>query len=384
MKIIGIGAAGNKSVWEIIQNYRIVGMEDVMLMNSTSKDFPKEAGDRCCLISDIGGCGKERSLGKEIMEGFLSSPTNVDRLYTKLIKTEGEHIVIVTSMAGGTGSGASSVLAKFCYERYKADVTIIAFKGFGDDLRELENTIEFLKDLDKNLIVQIIDNSAFLDQASNNKIEAEKLANKDLARRIANLSGELLIESEQNIDQTDLFKLITYPGYQEIVTCNLKNVNNSDDMNKAVKNMISGSKSLTTTPSASCMGVIFNVNPETLGNVDFSFKLLKEKYGNTQEFFTHIQYCEDSDDESEWMTVIVSGLKLPMKGLKELYQQYLEMEKSIDTTDDEFFNTINKINFNNTNNRARDRHRGRVRISDPPMSNGTFTPNTVGASKSEF
>ena len=215
MKIIGIGAAGNKAVWEIVSSYNLAKEEDILLMNSTTKDFPKEATKRCCLISDVGGCGKERALGKEIMETFLSNPVNVDRLYNTLIKTEGEHIVIITSMAGGTGSGASGLLAKFCYDRFKSDVTIIAFKGFGDDLRELQNTIEFLKDLDKNLIVQIIDNGSFIDEAGNNKIEAEKLANKELARRIANLSGDLLIESEQNIDQTDHFKLITCPGYQE-------------------------------------------------------------------------------------------------------------------------------------------------------------------------
>lgn len=383
MKIIGIGAAGNKAVWEIVRDYNLAKQEDILLMNSTVKDFPKEANmnKRCVLISDVGGCGKERELGKEIMQTFLNNPVNVDKLYSTLVKTEGEHIVIVTSMAGGTGSGASGLLAKFCYERFRADVTVIAFKGFGDDLRELENTIEFLKDLDKNLIIQIIDNSSFIDEASNNKVEAEKLANRELARRIASLSGNLLIESEQNIDQTDHFKLITCPGYQEVVTCYLKNVNNSDEMNKAVKNMVSGSRSLATSPSCECMGVIFNINHETLSNIDFSFKLLKEKYGNTKELFTHIQYCEDSDDESEWITVIVSGLKLPIKGLKSLYQQYLEMEESIDKSDDEFYTALGKIDIKSTNNRARDRHRGRVRISEPVNSNGTFTPNDT---KSEF
>lgn len=364
MKVIGIGAAGNKAVWSAIET--TLEENQVLLMNSTAKDFPKQATSQCVLISNVGGCGKERDFGKEIMQEYLSDQSRVNKLFNEFIKEEGEHIIIVTSTGGGTGSGASIPLAKYIHDKFAADVTVIGFKGFGDDLRELENTIGFLKDVPKDVVIQLVDNNAFdLDD----KLEAQRLANVEVARRIGLLSGGLLVSSHQNIDSTDLYKLVTTPGYQQIESSYLGKVKNREDINKVLKKMIDNSKGLPTVPSSKSLGVIYNVEPETAEYIDMSHTFLKEKYGATLEVFTHVQHPEQSGDDNEWVAVIASGGKMPMRELQSLYTSYLQLEERVDKTDDEFFNTVNKIELGSIGSRAR-RKRGPV-----PKSNGTFTPN---------
>lgn len=375
MKIIGIGAAGNKAVWSAVEGGSLEANE-VLLMNSTFKDFPNETTDRCVLISNIGGCGKEREVGTEIMNTYLSDQARVNKLFNEFIKNEGEHIIIVTSTGGGTGSGASIPLAKYCYEQFKADVTIIGFKGFGDDLRELNNTLGFLKDIPREVTVQLIDNNAFGDV----KLEAQRLANTEVARRILILSGELFVSSHQNIDSTDLYKLVTTPGYQQVETTYLTKIKNSDDINTALKRMIDNSKGVPTSPSVKSLGVIYNIDPELSQYIDLGHSFLKEKYGASIEVFTHVQHPEQSNDEKNWVGVIASGAKMPIKELKDIYTQYLEMEQKLDTTDDEFFNTSSKIELGNLGTRAR---RGRKQ-QQTPVSNGTFTPNTTEATQDQF
>ena len=52
----------------------------------------------------------------------------------------------------------------------------------------------------------------FLDKANGNKIKAEKLANEEFANKVKIILGQMIVDSEQNIDETDLKKIITTTG----------------------------------------------------------------------------------------------------------------------------------------------------------------------------
>ena len=63
--LIGIGAAGNKAVMTAV-NEGVVKEEDAIIINSTSKDFPKDFKGKTIVLSPKDtGCGKERSIAKE-------------------------------------------------------------------------------------------------------------------------------------------------------------------------------------------------------------------------------------------------------------------------------------------------------------------------------
>lgn len=405
MKIIGIGAAGNKAVVNAIKLGAAV-KEDCLIMNSTIKDFPTDVEIDTALISSIGGCGKERELGKEIMCEYLSNTGAVAKLKEFVGENE-DHVVIVTSMAGGTGSGSANTLGRFIHtELFKAegimiDITIIAFRGFNEDLRELQNSLNFCKDIDKDFTVQIIDNSSFMKLVDGNKIKAEEQANLSFAVRISFMSGRKIVDSSQNIDATDLYKLVTTPGYQQIEYAELKDIKNRDDFAKAIKDMIDNSNGLPSVASCSCFGIMLNINPDTLNYFDFSYEYLKSKYGNTTETYTHIQYCESENvrDKYEWIAIIVSGLDLPVKEMEEMYQKYLEMNSDINETkakNVDFFSTVSNLETNAINtsmNRGNRRRRvtssgtgmqaassdflkkEREEKKTPPLTNGKLVMN---------
>lgn len=375
MKVIGIGAAGNKAVLNAVK-IKAIEPKNCLMLNSTTKDFPKdndikdEHGNEihieCSLISSIGGCGKERELGKEIMADYLNNRNVVQKL-RDFITDQEDHVVIVTSMAGGTGSGSANLLGKFIHtdlfndEGIIIDITIVGFRGFNEDLRELENTLNFLKEIDPDFTVQIIDNNSFMSNSKGNKVVAEKNANIIFAIRLALMAGRKIAPSSQNIDATDLYKLVTTPGYQQIEYAQFDSIKNKDAFDKVIKDMIDNSNGLETVPSCVCFGVMLNVNPDTLNYFDFDYTYLKQVYGQTTETYLHIQYCDDVTDKNEWIAIIVSGLDLPVKELQTIYQQYLQMNSEINDTkskNEDFFTALGDIQTNaiTTNlNRGRNR-----------------------------
>ena len=172
--LIGVGAAGNKAALTVINGQKIT-TEDVLLINSTNKDIPKEfKGNTIILSPNNSGCGKERSIAKEftltaIQSGKLNLSDKIDKY---------EIVVVVTSLEGGTGSGAAPIIAKYCNQVLGKNTHLIGFTGFEEDVRGLQNTIEFFQEIDSDIMVQTIQNKAFLKSAGNNKFNEEQLANE--------------------------------------------------------------------------------------------------------------------------------------------------------------------------------------------------------------
>lgn len=392
MKIIACGAGGNKAAQGLLYHRVFSNLDDILMMNSTERDFPKEASKNCVLIQNIGGCGKEREVGKDIMVKYLDDPVARNKLDEFL--GDDTHLVLIGSMGGGTGSGGLNVLAKYARDLLEMDVTLIAFKGFLEDTREMKNSIDFLKEVPENIAFQIIANSSFLNECGGNKVRAEFAANFEFARRISIMLGTPLVPSQQNIDANDLYKITTTPGYQTVEYVKFEDIKNKNQMDEVIQNMIDNTHSLPTEPGCTCIGVMLNVKEKTLNSFDFTYRVIDQAYSNevTPEKFPHIQYCSDSRDDKEWMSLIVSGLKLPMNELQKLYTQYLRaLDKLEKESKDQFFDTVKKLDTNRTPRRfgngirkARKQSSSitdigdfltSVRTGDPKPSNGTFKPN---------
>ena len=126
--IIGIGAAGNKSVINLIEK-DVVSSDDVMLINSTLMDIPAKYKEMAYILEGTdGGFGKERTASKEAMIKKLKSGT----LPIKEKAAQGyKFVAIVSSTEGGTGSGASTILAQYIQSVVSLPVHLIGFAGFG-------------------------------------------------------------------------------------------------------------------------------------------------------------------------------------------------------------------------------------------------------------
>lgn len=339
--LIGVGAGGNKSVLTVMQMNEEITKDDIILINSTKKDIPEEFDGMTVILSpDDSGCGKERSVAKEftltaIQSGKLKIEDMVD-------VNQYDIIVIVTSVEGGTGSGASPIIAKYCNQILGKNTHLIGFTGFEEDVRGLQNTVEFFQELDDDIMVQCISNKSFLKSCGNSKFKAEQAANRELAQRIRILDGSLLKASDQNIDSTDIFKVANTFGYMTIETKEL--TGSIDDMvtfNKICETMVYNSHSLKSTePGQQRMAVIMNISPTSEDFIDTSFAFLKSVYGNPYEAFLHKQYDANMP---EFIAFISSGQALPLDEVKAVYERYMEESKKVNKNRDAFFSEVHSL-----------------------------------------
>lgn len=343
--LIGTGAAGNKALMELV-NSNVISEDNAVFVNSTSMDIPKGAKKTVVLSHSNSGCGKERGMAKEyVLTAIKSEKLDLSK------DVEGvDAVVIVTSLEGGTGSGSAPILAKYCNQMLGKNVHIIGFTGFEEDVRGLQNTIEFFQEIDDEITVQVIQNTAFLKEAKGNKFKAEELANKELVKRVRVMLGCGMIGSTQNIDSTDIYKVVNTAGYMTVEKTELESgLGDIDEFNTICKQMISRSKSIkSNNPGQIRLGVIMNLSELSAQVVDHHFEVLKKEYGNPYECFMHLQY---NDDEPEYIAFVSSGMKLPIDEVKAIHKRYMEQSSAVDKKKDDFFSQISALKGNAEDNK---------------------------------
>lgn len=324
-------------------------IDDCCIVNSTQKDIPYEYrnGNINTIIINPdpnAGCGKDRGYAKSLMLDYLrENPNSIPSL---LPEGKYQYVNIIATTEGASGSGASVILAKFIKtaipKHLRVPVIITLITGFETDTRGLQNTIEYFKDLNGgDFVIRTVSNKKYLDK-TNNTFTAEKMANDDISKAFKIISAYDVVDSEQNIDDEDHYKLITNPGMMFVTEVNIdKRLKNSSQFEQIVSDAIDYNTSLDFEPSATKIGVYMNISDDNLDVVDTNFTSIKKKLcGNTdiEEFFIHRQ-CES--DLPEYVRIIASGINLPKDELNDIYTKY-QNRKEIEKKDD-FFDSISNM-----------------------------------------
>lgn len=337
----GCGQGATKAMIYCIENGTL-DRDECCIVNSTIKDIPEDYRDNCIIISEDpdAGCGKVRSAAKKLMLTYLRNNPNV---INELIPDDIQYVNIITTTEGASGSGASVVLAKYIESQLDLPVIITLICGFESDTRGLQNTIEYFKDLEGgNYVIKTVSNKRFLEKTSNTFV-AEKLANQDISTGIKVVNAFDIIDSEQNIDDTDHYKLITNPGMMFVTEVKIdKKLKNPNQFDQIVSDAIDYSSSLDFEPSATKIGVFMNISDDNLSVIDTSFSSIKKKLcgnNNIEEFFVHRQY---KVDEPEFVRIIASGMNLPKEELQDMYSKY-QKNLTSSTKDDDFFGAISNM-----------------------------------------
>ena len=343
LKVIGAGAAGNKAAIMLSEKEGF-NIEDITLINSTSRDIPDKYKNNSIIFGasadTLGGCGKERAVGTNlILRDLKTGNINIDGIVDPSTKA----VVIVSSTEGGSGSAVTPVLAKYITEVIGIPVIVILFFGFNSDVRGMQNSIEICQDLKDTYGVIGISNAKFLNDANGNKIRAEELANEEFCRIVRILSGSDIHAGRQNIDDTDLYKLIVTPGYMCIGTANLKGTKNIDMFNKAINTAIDETKLIDSNNKVvKRIGAIFDIPASMDDAVDYNAAVLTQRYGVPYEMFTHVQN-ESATGEITW---IAAGMDLPIDEVKEIFENYKKASETVNKKKDSFFSEIAGFNGN--------------------------------------
>lgn len=343
LKIIGCGAAGNKATERLAE----MGFDKSKLfyVNSTDRDLSQNVDMDHVIIfggkskMTLGGCGKERSIGKQMLLEDMRADTDD---FDKIVGNE-NLIVLVGSTEGGSGSASLPILAKYYHEAHNKPVVCVLFFGFKDDVRGLQNSIEICQELSEEYGVIGIDNSGFLTACGGNRFKAEQEANNKFATVISILMGFVIQDGRQVIDDTDLFKIVTTPGYMIADGVELPDrIKTSDDYSRVVTNFIKGNTSFIDPPkNAGCsrIGAIYTLKAgiEEDESIDFSADPISNVYGHPYEYFIA---TGPSSDNTNKFYFIASGMKFPIDTIQAVYDEYKARSEKVDKTKDSFFSAV--------------------------------------------
>lgn len=346
-KVLSAGAAGNSAAIELLRE-GVLEKNDVLLVNSTSKDIPAEFEDISAIYNRAyGGAAKERSAAKELCLDALRNDKEFVSKIDGFLNPDTEKLIIVTSAAGGTGSGSTPILAKYFYNVIrkavpKLKITIFAVNGFYSDIREMQNTLEFFQEIDPNFTVQAISNKKFKEDGltiTNSELAADKL----FASKVAIQIGKNInyVESKHNMDESDLYKTSTTPGFMVTFRVPFSKLKNTEHFNKLVLETIENDKSLDIPrQSITRLGVITNISEKNEEFIDYQFPSVRTKLGNYYELFIH---DNKYDGGEEYVEFIAAGLEMPIDEIKEVYDRYKAETQNVVKERDTFFDFMKDI-----------------------------------------
>ena len=339
IKAIGLGAAGNKAVIQLIEQ-NVLKQDEVLILNTTIQDVPDKYRTNCAIeFGSTKGCGKERNLGKQYMlEALQEGKIAIDTF----VEGDEKFFILVTSTEGGTGSGSSIVLGEYLQETIKAPVHMVSFTGFEDDVRGLKNTMDWFKDLNDQFVVRTISNKKCLQFVNNNRRKAEEYANQIFVEQTKILIGQEIQPSDNNIDNMDFFKINATSGYMNVFKVSLDKIDDIAQFNNAIKTAFMQSTSYDTDPPARRIGVIVNARPKILQVIDDSYGIITEKYGVPLELFRHVQ---ESHDEN-YINIVAAGLQMPNDEIRSIYNKFQRSKENLNMKRDSFFSNTDKFDTN--------------------------------------
>ena len=160
IKVIGVGGAGGNAVKRIIE----AGLTDVefYVVNTDQQAFDKHHD---AIPVQIGvnttqglGCGADAEIGKKAAEE--------DREKLHSIVADADAVFIVAGMAGGTGAGASPLIASIAREQGALAVGIVAQPFNFEGQRRIEKAEHALQELRESVdSVVVVSNQQLLDEA---------------------------------------------------------------------------------------------------------------------------------------------------------------------------------------------------------------------------
>lgn len=337
VKLIGVGAAGNKAAIAAIES-KVIDKSDVLLINSTLKDIPHDySGDKYCFANAYGGCGKERSVAKQyVIADLQSGALNIEKYLNIGVQgKQTELVVFVSSTEGGSGSGTVPTLARYIKEVVDTSISVkcFSFVGFSDDIRGLRNTVEYFQEMEDNLAIEALLNDKYLDEAGGDRIKAEQMANQDFCIKLSVLMGNALRDSDHNIDPTDHLKVVKTPNYSVTEYKEFGKIKNKSQFRELIQDMIDNTKGFDlSTQTQKRLAVMINIDKTSTGVIDT--ELLLEHFGEAFEKFEHIQH---ETSLPQFVAFISSGNKIPMDEIQSVYKQYQERANKMDNSPDDFF-----------------------------------------------
>jgi cell division protein FtsZ len=210
IKVIGVGGGGGNAINSMVKNQQIKGVEFVSI-NTDSQALLTNAATTKLQIGE--GLTKGLGSGADPDIGRQAAEESRDRLQELML--DADMVFITCGMGGGTGTGASPIVAEIAKESGALTVGVVTRPFTFEGQRRMhlaEEGIEGLKDKVDTLIV--ITNQRLIDVVDRKMtlLEAFKVADSVLGQGVQGISDLITVPGLINVDFADVRTIMTDAG----------------------------------------------------------------------------------------------------------------------------------------------------------------------------
>lgn len=335
---ICIGNGGGQSGVKLHEN----GVETI-LINSSARDLDNTivpAGIRSFIIedsNDLGrGAGRNREIAKKLFSDWSQNKKLLANEFFERFVASKDIIFVVSSTAGGTGSGVSPTLAYLLAKKYPNKVIILVaiMPRLSESINSQQNTIQYFNE------VETINGSGV--NIPYMPFDLEKLKDMDIQEAYAKIAndicdaikifrGDMTIQTPYGmIDERNMLTIATCPGMISVYTDST--VKMTDIENLGIQTMIANGMK----KSSACdmqrdkiskyMGLFLEVDDaieDPVKKADYSnlFGVIGEPF----EIFVNYGI---TDKPTGKYGLVVSGQSMPYDRLKLCIDRVSEFEES--------------------------------------------------------
>ena len=210
IKVLGVGGGGSNAVSSMIDSQNIKGVEflavntDAQALLSSQAPSKLQIGEK--LTKGLGS-GSNPGVGKEAAEE--------SREKIKKTLLDSDMVFITCGMGGGTGTGASSVIAEIAKEANALTVAVVTKPFLFEGTRRMVIAEEGIEELKKKVdTLIIIPNQRLLDiiDKKTTLIEAFKVADSVLGQGVQGIADLITTPGLINVDFADVRAVMTEAG----------------------------------------------------------------------------------------------------------------------------------------------------------------------------
>ncbi|ACM59898.1 cell division protein FtsZ [Caldicellulosiruptor bescii] len=303
LKVIGVGGAGNNAVNRMI-DVGVSGVEfiavntDKQALQRSKAHYKIQIGEK---ITKGLGAGADPEIGRKAAEESKEDIAQV---------LKGADMVFITAgMGGGTGTGASPVVAEIAKELGILTVAVVTrpFKSEGAKRRiNAEKGIEELKKIVDTIIIVPNDRLFMLSTNKSLKIsDAFRMADDVLRQGVQGISDIILNAGLINVDFADVKTIMMNKGYAHM---GIGKAKGDEKVLKALEQAINSPLLETSIKGAKGVLVNYTGNPEELllDEIERANELISSEADENVNFIMGIVFNEEMKDEVQ-VTVIATG-----------------------------------------------------------------------------
>ncbi|MBW2063732.1 MAG: cell division protein FtsZ [Deltaproteobacteria bacterium] len=303
IKVIGIGGAGGNAINNMIAA-KLRGVEFITA-NTDSQAL------------ELSACSHRIQLGASITKGLgagadpeigrLSAEESINEIREAI--SESDMLFLTAGMGGGTGTGASPVIAKECKEGGALTVAVVTKPFHFEGEKRMNRAMEGIEKLKKEVDTLIIIPNERLKSIGDKKSTFKELISKAdevLLNAVKGISDLIMSNGFINLDFADVKKVMAEMGTAIMGTGRAGGENRASEAAQQAIN----SPLLEDISISGARGLLMNITGSsdmTMEEIDVASSHIKQEVDSNAEIFWGVVFDDAMGDEMQ-ITVIATGI----------------------------------------------------------------------------